>query len=96
MDTDADRLALIEGLGGVLVQTSSGEFQAVFDRQYLGDNVGEVDIESRTPALTCRTSDIDRVGLRKGQLVTVPEGDFKMRRHEPDGTGMSVVILEQG
>lgn len=94
MDTDADRLALLEGLGAVLVQSSSGKFKAVFDRQYIGDAVGGLDVESRSPALTCRTSDVEALQLRKGQSVTVDGDVFRVRRHEPDGTGMSVVVLE--
>lgn len=95
MDTDADLLELIRGLGGVRVIVSNGDFLAIFDRQYLSDGVG-VDVETRTPALTCRSSDIERLRVRKGTPVTVPDGTFKVRRHEPDGTGMSTVILEQG
>ena len=94
MDTDADRLALLEGLGGVRVQLAAGEMTAVFDRQYLGDSVGGLDIESRSPALTCRTSDVAALKVSKGQSVTVDGSVYRVRRHEPDGTGISVVVLE--
>jgi hypothetical protein len=94
MDTDADLLELINGLGGVRVLASNGEFQGIFDRQYLSDGVG-LEVEARTPALTCRSSDVDRLRLRKGAALTVPDGAFKVRRHEPDGTGISILVLEQ-
>lgn len=95
MDTDADRQVMIESLGGVRVQSNGGEFTAVFDYQYVGDGVGEADVESRSPTLTCRTSDFDAAKVRKGQMLSLPIGSFKVRRHQPDGTGMSTVILEQ-
>jgi hypothetical protein len=93
MDTDADRLELIVALGGVRVLAPTGDFMAVFDHQYLSDGVG-LEVETRTPALTCRSADVERLRLRKGTAVTVADDVYKVRRHEPDGTGISTLVLE--
>lgn len=90
MDSDADRLALIKGLGGQLVRHDAGEFWAVFDREYVLILDG---VESRSTALSAaRTSDID--ALPKDTLLTIDGEDWQIKRHEPDGTGMSVVMLK--
>jgi hypothetical protein len=93
METEADRLASIKALGGQLVRAESGDFWAIFDREYLES----VDTETRSPALTARTSDAERCAPRKGgAAVSVGVEIFRVRRHEknspaPDWT---IIILE--
>lgn len=91
MDTEADRQAMIAAVGGVSVGTQSGEFMAVFEHEYV--LAGEV--EERQPILTATTADIDRLALKKSQVLTVAGVHYRVRRHEPDGTGMSRIYLEQ-
>jgi hypothetical protein len=90
METEYDRLASIKALGGQLVSTDSGSFWAIFDREYLE----AVDTESRSPVLTARTSDAEWYAARKGTGITIGSTVYRVQRHEPDGTGMSVVFLE--
>ena len=90
MDTEHDRLSLIFALGGVYVLAGDGQFIAAFDREY----AESIDIEGRVPLLHCRSSDVERLSLKKGVLVTVGDESFRVKRHEPDGTGMSRLILE--
>jgi hypothetical protein len=53
------------------------------------------DTETRVPQLTCPTVDVERLQLdRKGASVDVDGKTYRIRRHEPDGTGMSRLILE--
>jgi hypothetical protein len=91
METDADRLAMIKSLGGQLVQHPSGSFLAIFDREFV--LLAEGAVESRQPALTART--IDVADLPKDAILTVAGDTFRIKRHEPDGTGMSLVILKR-
>lgn len=90
MDSDADRLALVKALGGQLLRVEAGDFWAIFDREYLG----QLETETRVPALTCRTSDAERYIKPKGAAVPIGNDTYRVRRHEPDGTGMSIVYLE--
>jgi hypothetical protein len=90
MDTDADRLVMIKALGGQLVSSDLRDFWAIFDNDYqaaLPDGL----VEARGPALTCRTSDVQN--LKRLATITVAGVPHKLNKHEPDGTGMSVLFL---
>lgn len=94
MDTDADRLAMLQACGGVTVQAPNGSFTAIFDAVYQSIQ-GDPLIESSAPALTCRSSDVAELQIAKGQAVTVAGGDFRIMRAEPDGTGITVLVLKR-
>ena len=92
LESDADRLASIKALGGQLVHHDAGSFWAIFENQYheAGFNDGP-SVETRQPVLTARTSDVH--ALEKDALLEVSGEQFRFKRHEPDGTGMSLVFL---
>lgn len=87
IESDATRLRMIKAVGGVLVRHDSGSFWGVFEREFV--EVGEV--ESRGPVLTARTSDVQ--SLPKDTILDVCGAEYRIKRHEPDGTGMTLVIL---
>ena len=82
---------MLRSVGGAEYPTDGGNILGVFDHEY----VDGVDVEGRQPLLTSATADVVALGLRKGSLVTVGGETYRVRRHEPDGTGMSRLILEQ-
>lgn len=91
-DSDADRLEMIKSLGGQLVRPQ--DFWAIYENLFLE----AVDVETSTPLLTCRTSDVVRSSIEKDDILLVvdesgTEQERKVKRVEPDGTGMSRVIL---
>jgi hypothetical protein len=90
METESDRLASIQALDGQLVRTDTGTFWAIFDREYLES----VETETRVPVLTARTSDAEQYAKPKGTAVYVGTDVFSTRRHEADGTGMTMIFLE--
>ena len=90
-ETDDDRLAAIQALGGVTVTASGICFAAIFDAEFTDG----LDIEGSAPVLTVRSSDATRVQLRKGVRVDVEGASYVVRRIEPDGTGISRVVLSQ-
>lgn len=90
MESDADRASMLRGLGGSLFETSVGQILAIFDNEF----VDGVEVEGRQPVLTCRTSDVERLRVQKGATVAVEAANYRVRRHEPDGTGLSRLILE--
>lgn len=90
METDADRLAMIKSLGGQLINHMHGSFWALFERDFLLI----VDaVESRQPVLTART--IDVTDLPKDTVLDVGGDTYRIKRPEPDGTGMSTIILKR-
>ncbi len=94
MESDADRLEAIRAVGGILIySTDRPQFWAIFDRQYSSVSLGDIDMESRTPALACRSSDLE--DLTKDQVLTVDGDDYRVLRGEPDtpAPGWTTVIL---
>jgi len=91
METEADRRALLMALGGKTYLTAVGPLLAIFDNDFLESS----NTESRMPVLTCTTEDANQVTAdKKGTPITVEGKSYRIRRHEPDGTGMSRIPLE--
>lgn len=98
----SDRLDIVRTLGGierecVTVRHPGGQFDATFDNGFSDADFGEHSIESAQPMLSVvRTLDV--ASLAKDTPLTVIHEDgsvveYKLEKHEPDGTGMSRVIL---
>lgn len=97
LESDADRLASIKGLGGQLVRNDQGdEFFAIFDSYYQAA-LDDVSVESQGPALSaCRTSDLEANAVRKGVDLTVAGQVFKVRRVQAQrAPGWSTVLLSK-
>jgi len=90
-ESDADRLAMIQGLGGQLVLSPDGEFWAVFERPSALSLDGSV--ETRQPVLIARTADVE--ALTKDTPLSIGTEEFRIKRLEPDGTGMTTIILRR-
>jgi hypothetical protein len=90
MMSDSDLLAMLKSLGGQLVRHQSGEFWAVFENEY--QSVVDGMVESSGPALTARTIDVQ--SLAKDVVLPVKGAEFRIKRHEPDGTGVTVLLLK--
>ncbi len=91
IESDADRLASIQALDGQLISYADGSFWAIFDREFL---LIDGSVESRQPTLQARTSDVS--DIQKDTIISVPgEEAFRVKRHEPDGSGMTLLILKR-
>jgi len=93
LETDDMRLQSLQMLGAVCLSFPGGDVVAIFDNSYAGSG-NDSAIEGTEPRLTLRTSDVERVAIRKGQFVTIDQAQYRVVRHEPDGTGMSTVVLQ--
>lgn len=93
LDSDAGRLRDIRAAGGVRVLGDGVDFWAIFRRSFNAVGMGDMEIESRSPSLTCRTSDVD--GMTKDVVLTVRDADYRMLRAEPDtpAPGWTTLIL---
>ena len=94
LDSDADLLALIRDSGGVECKVNKGSFLAIFDNEFV-ESETEPGVEGRQPVLTCRSSDVGNLEIRKGSHVTIGADSYRVQRPEPDGTGMSRLVLRK-
>ncbi len=97
MDSDADRLEMVRAVGfGASLKHDGRSFSVVFDADFL--LAGEV--EERSPVATMRSSDVADAGLQKDSVAEVfnpfdgSRKNYRVKRFEPDGTGMTMVILK--
>lgn len=98
LESEADRLEMVRAVGAGAKLTKDGvEYDVIFDNAY----VLAGDVEERAPAANLRSSDVARAGgFPKGTLVEVfnpfdgTTTSYRVRRLEPDGTGMSLVVLQ--
>lgn len=91
-ESDADRLAMLVALGGVRVSAPGGSFHGVLEVDY--EAVGEVGVESTSPRLTVRSSDMERCRVYLGAALHIGQDVYQVRSVQPDGTGMTVLVLE--
>lgn len=93
--TDDDLLAMIrsfESMGYVEVTKAGGDtFEAIFDNGY-AEAAGDIPVEASSPFLSARTVDV--ASLVKNTLLTINGTPYRLARHEPDGTGMTRVVLK--
>jgi len=73
---------------GVDATVGGSAVRGIFDNAFLA----QLGLVGTDPLLLCRTSDV--TSATRGTAVSVPAGSFKVVRKEPDGTGMSRLVLE--
>ena len=98
--------ATVDMLSNVTVTLAGvSDLSALFVKSFYGSNLGDSGISSTQSVLTLQSSDVppqiadwftyfaepfNPIDL----LVTVDGGNYKIVAHEPNGTGMSRLILE--
>ncbi len=63
----------------------------IFDNAFFDSSVGEVVLDTTQPRFTCKESAI--TGLKREMEVTVADRRWSVIQIQPDGTGMSTVML---
>lgn len=66
--------------------------QAIFDNGYAAGAVGVIGVASSQPSLTLATASVPANPV--GSAVVVSGASYLVAAHEPDGTGMSLLLLE--
>lgn len=86
--------AVLARLSNAQADFGSGAVNCLFDNAYVRADVGPLGMDSTGPAITdVATSDVP--ASPRGKSVTVDGVAYKIAGHEPDGTGLSVVLLEK-
>lgn len=95
-------MPMVEDLSAFLDPTVFGELvtvgsvtgvRAIFDDAYALGNVGTNGMASSQPALTLATADVP--AQPRGKPAVVRGLDYVIADHEPDGTGISRLLLEK-
>jgi|WetSurMetagenome_2_1015567.scaffolds.fasta_scaffold450682_2 hypothetical protein len=64
---------------------------AYFDDPFLDANLGQTEMDTTGPYITCKTSALSRI--KEDNTVTVNNAGYRVLKIHPDGTGMSRVYL---
>lgn len=83
--------AVMAHLANAAATLNGVEVAGVFDNAYHAGDIG-IGMASTQPAFTTLTDNV--VGEAVGQLLVVNGIGYYVAAHEPDGTGMSVLLLE--
>jgi hypothetical protein len=93
--SDPMLLTALRALGAVKVSSARGSLEALFERDAEPQAVEDMTIVMSGPFLEARTSDVERIGLRRGEQVEVAGQGFIVRDLRPDAHGMTVLGLEE-
>ena len=92
VESAADRLSMLVDWDTGLYNGST-TISGIFDNEYIGVSAGgDIDVESASPAFTCQTSDVPSAD--HGDTLVVNSVTYTVRGVQPDGTGMTVLVLE--
>lgn len=77
---------------GVACTVAGSAVQAIFDNGYALGAVGVVGVAGSQPSLTLPTASVPANPV--GSAAVVSGANYLVAAHEPDGTGMSLLLLE--
>lgn len=83
--------AVVGRLSNATATLNGLEVAGIFDNAYHAGDIG-IGMASTQPAFTTLTANV--VGEAVGQLLTIGDASYYVAAHEPDGTGMSLLLLE--
>ena len=98
VESDLDRAVLLSdwGVDGILKRGSRPRktIKGVFDNGYAEVDVGgTVGFATISPRFLCRTIDVD--GAADADSIVISGTRYVIRVMEPDGTGMTEIMLEK-
>lgn len=102
VETAADRLVFLAaadfGTTALYTPAAGGgavSIDGIFDNDYLTLQMeGEADVATRQPRFHCRSADLVNGG-GFGDTLVIAGITYKLRIAEPDGTGMTMLMLEK-
>ena len=91
VETAADRTAMLADYGTTVTKADASTFTGIFDNDFLAVDVDESEVESSEPTLLARTADVP--SLAHGDTLTISAVSYTVRGIQPDGTGMTQIML---
>src|SRR5262245_36015628 len=107
VETDADRLLFLnpDEFGVVITYAGFESINGILDADYFAVELGtQVPVEGARLRLICRSADLPQGGVHGDQAIitavatTVDPallGEYLVREVQPDGTGMTTLVLER-
>lgn len=93
-ESDADRLTLIQAVGEQFDTGRPTKLWGIYDREYEEVSPGRISIAGGRALLHCRTMDVESHELVKQSKLVRSDGSVLfVNGFEPDGTGMTIVVL---
>jgi len=89
VESPEDRLSMLEDFG-IVVEYDGNEFCGILDQTFMSVDLGE-GIEAAELVLTVRSSDVS--GISEGDEITADGTEYIIRNVEPDGTGITILRL---
>lgn len=83
--------AVMAHLSNATALLNGVEVAGMFDNSYHAGDIG-IGMASTQPAFTTLTTNV--TGEAVGQLLVINGTSYYVAAHEPDGTGMSLLLLE--
>ena len=83
--------AVMSHLSNATATLNGVEVAGIFDNAYHAGDIG-IGMASTQPAFTTLTANV--TGVAVGQLLVIHGTSYYVAAHEPDGTGMSLLLLE--
>lgn len=100
VETDADRALFfsVDDFGVAATYTPDGgspvTVNGIFDHEfYAADAGGTVTVAIEQPRFMCRTSDVSAAA--EGDALTVNSTNYTIKVVEADGTGITMLVLEE-
>lgn len=91
IESSTDRDAMLADFGAAFTKGASS-FKGVFDHEY----VESFNIDGERPVLRVKSSDITLYAIVRDDTITSPDAvNYTVVGLQPDGTGWTVLILEE-
>lgn len=72
---------------------NGGAVNGQFDNDYYGSEFESIEVQGKQSSFTCATSDVPNI--KKNTAVRVCGSDYLVTKPEPDGTGVTVLVLQR-
>ncbi len=69
------------------------EIRGIFDNETTDDGLGLAGFQSTAPQFTCATADV--ADVQEGDQAVIRGATYRVSEIEPDGSGMTVLILKK-
>ena len=93
LDVTADIAEMLADFGVTVTTSGASTFTGIFVDEYEAQTLYDMDIDSSSPLLTCRTADVSN--LSRTNTLTIGGVSYKVISVQPDNTGVTVVALSK-